>query len=130
MKLTSTKAANGRGLTRERQRRDRASTPTMRARYPGLAWLRIEFEFKDQGPFTPVPQATVLHPPASAYFVFPCPYQNCDGEFDLTAAVTALSQDEDSRRAGQTRCTGHRTGEAGRSACHLTLEYQLEVQRD
>ena len=130
MKFSSAKKQPvGRGLTRERQRRDRASTPTLRASYPGFEWLRVELEFRDTGAFSPVPQTTVFHPPASAYFVFPCPYQDCDGEIDLSSAVQELSRDGDTHRVGRCRCTGQRAGEAGRSACQLTLEYSLEVQR-
>lgn len=130
MKFSSAKPPNGRGATRERQRRDRASTPTLRARFPAFASLRIEFEFNDPGPFSPVPQATVLHPPASAYFVFPCPYQDCDGEFDLSSAVLELSRGDEGHLDGQLKCTGHRSAEAGRSPCQLTLDYSLEAQRE
>lgn len=90
----------------------------------------MEFDFRDPGPFAPVPQATVLHPPASAYFVFPCPYQDCDGEFDLAPAVLDLARGEGAHRDGEMKCTGQRSGEAGRSACQLTLEYSLEVERE
>jgi hypothetical protein len=130
MKFAYAGSAGGRGQMRERQRRDRLATPTLRARYPQFTTLRIDFSFADSGPFTPAPLSNVMHPPASAYFFFPCPYADCDGEFDLTAPVAELARDDDKHREGQIKCTGHRTGEAGRTPCKLTLEYSIEAIRD
>lgn len=129
MKFAYGKSASSRVQMRERQRRNRAVTPSLRVRFPQFASLRIDFEFSDHGPFTPAPMANVLHPPASAYFFFPCPYADCDGEFDLTVPVAELARDHDNRREGQICCTGHRTGDNGPAACRLTLEYLIEAQR-
>jgi hypothetical protein len=121
--------SSGRGQMRERHRRDRALTDTLRGRYPQLISLRLEFGFRDSGPFTPAPQSTVMHPPARAYFFFPCPYDDCDGEFDLTESVRLLVQDEDATRDGQLRCCGQRSGAKGKYTCTLTLEFSLEADR-
>ena len=130
MKFASAKAAAGRAGMRERQRRARAATPSLRERFPGIATLRIGFEFRDRGPFAPAPQLTVLHPPASAYLVFPCPYADCDGEFDVSAPVARLVADEDARCDGQLKCNGHRRVDSGQKACELTLEYSIEAERE
>jgi hypothetical protein len=114
---------------RERQRRTRAATPALRVRYPQLDALRLEFEFSDGGLFTPTPQVTVLHPPASAYFCFPCPFSDCSGEFDLNSAISGMLRDGQSDCAGQLRCQGHRSID-GKSAapCVLMLDYRIEAR--
>jgi hypothetical protein len=129
VKFVSTKTAGDRAATRERQRRARASTPALRLRFPEISSLRIGFTFRDRGPFAPAPQLTVLHPPANAYFVFACPYTDCDGEFDLSEAVAGLAREKDQRREGQLKCGGHRRVAVGLTDCALTLEYSIEAER-
>src|SRR5688572_10547268 len=93
MKLSSSrKNSTGRNALRERQRRDRALAPAMRVRYPQFAALRLECEFSDAAVLAPAPHVMVMHPPAPAFFLFPCPFADCDGEYDLTAAVADLAQ--------------------------------------
>lgn len=129
MKFAYSKARSGRSEMRERHRRDRARTPILRARFPQLGSLRLEFDFRDEGPFTPAPQVAVLHPPAPAYFVFPCPYSDCDGEFDLTTAIENMVGADQEHCDGLLRCAGHRRVEdiAG-APCALTLEFQVAVK--
>jgi hypothetical protein len=129
MKLAYASAANARVQMRERQRRDRLATPALRTRFPQFSSVRFDFEFSDSGPFTPAPLATVMHPPACAYFFFPCPYADCDGEFNLTAPVAELAKEDDAHRDGHLKCSGHRTGDKGRVPCQLTVEYHIEAQR-
>jgi hypothetical protein len=113
---------------RERQRRDRASAQLMRAAYPQFASLRLEFDFNqpDQESSTPAPHLLVMHPPSQAYFVFPCPYADCDGEFDLGSEVAALANSRQPHSIGCRKCSGHRVRDKlGRTSCQLTLEYTL-----
>lgn len=129
MKLAPVRLADRRNSMRERQRRDRMATQLMRDRYPQFASLRLDFEFSDSGPFTPAPQVTVLHPPARTYFFFPCPYADCDGEFDLTEPVAQLVRSGESRAEGQLTCCGERAREREkRSPCELRLEYEIVAQ--
>jgi hypothetical protein len=129
MKLSSSrKAATGRNALRERQRRDRALAPAMRVRYPQFAALRLECDFTDGGVSAPAPHVMVMHPPAPAFFLFPCPYADCDGEFDLTAAVAGLANDNGTQCDGQLKCAGHRTPDRnGRMPCLLTLDYSIHA---
>lgn len=130
MKFAGGRASDGRGQMRERQRRDRASTQTLRQRYPQFASLRLEFDFSDDTKFTPAPQVTVLHPPAAAYFIFPCPYSDCDGEFNLSPVVDEIANSGEVHDQGQMRCSGQRSGTSEeRVSCGLTLEFSLHVQR-
>ena len=90
MRFTS---ANSRNQLRERQRRDRATAQVMRALYPQFASLKLEFDFSEPDPdaSAPAPHLLVMHPPSQAYFVFPCPYADCDGEFDLGSVTNSFS---------------------------------------
>jgi hypothetical protein len=128
MKFAVASSANARGQMRERQRRDRAATATMKARYPQFGSLRLVFDFSGAGPFTPAPQVNVMHPPAKAYFVFPCPHADCDGEFDLTSPIDSLARDGAALGNGHLGCPGHRSVDRkGRAACGLSLDYKIEV---
>jgi hypothetical protein len=130
MRTPGARRSDWRGQMRERQRRDRLATQTMRVRYPRVSSLRLDFDFSDSGDFTPAPQVTVLHPPATAYFIFPCPYSDCDGEFNLAPVVDGLVSGELKFDEGQMQCCGHRTGVGEkRASCHLVLEYTVVVQR-
>jgi hypothetical protein len=130
MKYANARSGDGRGQMRERQRRDRAATQPLRVRFPQFTSLRLDFDFSDDGRFTPAPQVTVLHPPASAYFIFPCPYTDCDGEFNLEPVVNTLATAEQASDEGQLRCSGHRSGSGeNRAACQLILEYNIIAKR-
>ena len=121
MKFSS---ASGRNQLREKQRRDRATAQAMRNAYPQFASLRLEFDFSEPETSAPAPQVLVLHPPSQAYFVFSCPYADCDGEFDLTTEVAALARSGEPSCEGHQRCGGQRARDArGRMPCDLTLDY-------
>lgn len=93
--------------------------------------LRLDFDFSDGGDFTPAPQVTVMHPPATAYFIFPCPFSDCDGEFNLAPVVDGLATGDLRFDEGQLQCCGHRTGVGEKRAqCGLVLEYTLHAQLD
>ena len=122
-------SANSRTQLRERQRRDRATSQLMRVMYPKLESLRLDFHFSESDPdlSAPAPQLLVMHPPTQAYFVFPCPYADCDGEFDLTAAVAALARSQEPHSHGTAKCGGQRVRDKnGRTPCQLMLEYTIE----
>jgi len=89
---------------------------------------RLDFAFNDETSQPPAPQAVVLHPPARAYFVYPCPYASCNGEFDLAASVAEIADSKKTSAAGHIRCTGERTrGRQGKSSCDLHIEYSIAV---
>lgn len=111
-------------------RRDRAAAPALRALIPSLAQLQFELRFEGVTGIVPVPQTHVLHPPAQAYFVFPCPYADCDGQFDLSAAVTAALAAPSLRAEGVSECAGLRAGnDASRRPCRLHLRYAVMATR-
>jgi len=121
-------SAQGRNLLRERQRRDRATSKPMRVSYPQFASLKLHFEFREADPdvVAPVPHLLFMHPPSHAYFLFPCPHADCDGEFDLTSAVADLARSHESSCDGRQVCGGQRVRDKnGRGPCQLALKYTI-----
>ena len=92
MKFTTVGPEGARNLLREKQRRNRMAAQELRVQFPQFASIRLDFEFSDETSQPPAPQSVVLHPPARAYFVYPCPYASCNGEFDLAAPVADIAE--------------------------------------
>jgi hypothetical protein len=94
--------------------------------FPVVEQLRFELSFEGGGAATPVPQSHFLHPPARAYFTFPCPYSDCDGRFELTAAVHAAVEDPAHRIEGVLECAGSRVSDfRSKPHCQLRLCFTL-----
>jgi len=107
-------------------RRDRATAQVLRAAFPTVQQLRIELRFEGPGSSAPTPQSHVLYPPARAFFEYPCPYSDCDGQFDLDGAVKAALADVTHRAQGVLECRGSRAGDhASRHPCLLRLVYEV-----
>lgn len=119
----------------ERLRRDRIAAQPLRRVYPRMAQLRLEFSFDDGSALPPASQLHTLHPPAAAFFRFPCPFADCDGQFDLTAEVAEAAglkaPREVTRRfecqgvRARDRLTGHRCGL--KLECTITPEYLQDI---
>jgi hypothetical protein len=129
MKLTSRKRVASSDLRRDQRQVDRNRAPPMRSVFPQVEQLRIELNFKDRDAMPPSPQAFTLFPAAPAFFRFACPCAQCDGEFDLTAAVSGLVA-EDSRpgrtAAARLSCQGVRARERADShPCPIEVKYAL-----
>ncbi len=107
-------------------RRDQEAAPKLRAMFPAVEQLCFELSFEGAGATTPVPQSRILHPPARAYFSFPCPDADCDGRFELTAAVHAAVEDPSHRVDGVLECVGSRASDfASKPRCQLRLHFTL-----
>jgi hypothetical protein len=122
-------AARSPGITRlertERLRRDRAAALALRVAFPAVQQLRLELKFESSAN-TPAAQSHVLHPPARAFFEFPCPYADCDGQFDLNSAVNAALADPAHRAGGVLVCSGARARDhASKQPCQLHLIYTV-----
>jgi len=105
-------------------RRDREAAPRLRAMFPAVGQLRFELSFEGGAVSTPVPQSHVLHPPARAYFSFRCPYADCNGQFELTAAVRAAVEGPSHRVEGVLECAGSRASElASKLPCRLRIHF-------
>lgn len=129
MKLSASSPAALRQERAERLRRERAATLTLREAFPAVQQLRLELNFEGGAPNVPAAQSHVLHPPAQAFFAFPCPHADCDGQFDLTTAANAVLTHEAATEAeGTLQCSGQRLDRrASRIPCDLHLHYRLSV---
>jgi hypothetical protein len=127
MKLTTVGPEGARNLLREKQRKNRLAAKELRVQYPQFATIRVDLKFDDEASQPPAPQSIVLHPPARAYFVYPCPYASCTGEIDLAANVDHIAEQGKARTAGHTQCKGERHGRLGKAPCDLHIEYSIAV---
>ncbi|MBS0378126.1 MAG: hypothetical protein JSS29_06555 [Proteobacteria bacterium] len=122
-----TPAAKREGL-RERMRRSRAAAPALREAFPVVQQLRLDFLFQGSGPSTPAMQSHTLHAAARAFFAFPCPYADCDGEFDLNGAVRSALAHASHQATGEIECSGKRSARHGVIApCRLRLDYAVSA---
>jgi hypothetical protein len=125
MRLAPRSAADTRQQRAERLRRERAAAAALRVALPAVQMLHLELKFEGCAN-APTPQSHLLHPPARAFFVYPCPYGDCDGQFDLNSAVHAALADPAHCTEGMLECSGARTGErASRHPCQLHLNYTV-----
>jgi hypothetical protein len=124
MKLALVSPAAERQERRERLRRDRAAALALRDVFPEVQQLRLELLFQGSTSTTPAMQSHTLHAAARAFFKFPCPYADCDGYFDLSAAIKAALADPAHRATGALGCSGTRAVRVGaKELCQLRLDY-------
>lgn|SRR5579863_2917967 len=124
----------GVGLARREQMlRERMQTPPLRTVFPDVGTVRIELVFDDLNAHRPSPQQHTLFPAAAAFFRFVCPCTDCDGDFDLKPAVTALVKNVTWRKqdnissTGKLSCDGVRIRDraADHKACSIQLSFKL-----
>ena len=126
MKLAMLSPAAARLERKDRLRRDRANALTVRAAFPDLQQLRLELMFASTHATTPASQSHVLHPPALAFFEFPCPFADCDGRFDLSSAVKSALADATHQAEGTLGCSGQRAVNPGaKQSCQLRVSYTV-----
>jgi hypothetical protein len=110
----------------EQYRRNRASAQVLRAAFPTVQQLRIELKFAGPTATAPTAQSHLLFPPARAFFAFPCPYADCDGQFDLGNAVKSALADATRAADGVLECGGLRARDhALKQPCRLQLLYEV-----
>lgn len=127
MKFSTVGPEGARNLLREKQRKQRMAAKELRVRFPHIPSLRLDFVFTDAESQSPAPQSVVLHPPARAYFVYPCPYASCTGELDLAANVDDIAEHGKAHASGHARCNGERQGRTGKTSCDLHIEYSIAI---
>ena len=126
MRLNAQKSAAGPEGRAERLRRSRASALALRAAYPNVQQLRLELSFEGASSRAPAAQSHLLYPPARAFFEFPCPHADCDGEFDLTAVVQRTVADKAHASQGTIVCSGSRAFDhRSKQPCGLHLNYSV-----
>jgi hypothetical protein len=128
VRLTVLSTAAARQARADLLRRDRAAAAPIRVAFPGVQQVRLDLTFESATAITPAAQSHVLHPPARAFFAYPCPYADCDGQFDLTDAARAALADPAHRTDGVLACGGARSSDrASKQPCVLRLFYAVTV---
>jgi hypothetical protein len=113
----------------DRLRRIRSAAQVLRIAFPTVQHIQLELKFETPNRLTPASQSHQLHPPARAFFEFPCPYADCGGSFDLTAAVNAALADQARHSEGVLACEGLRPlSYATRQLCGLRLIYTVDAK--
>ncbi len=132
MRIAARKHSNDNVPRRERLKIEHLRAPAVSQCFPGVQQLRIELVFSDPEASAPPPspQLHTLFIAAPAFFRFSCPCADCDGEFDLTDAVTTLVAGLERRKqraSGQQACHGVRfRGHGGHQIdCSMQLTFQL-----
>jgi len=111
----------------------------IRSAYPTIVTLRLELHFEGSEARVPA-DSSACHAPTgrAAFFEFPCPYADCDGQFNLSDAVgAALSSGEEIGGGAAWACWsawvfGPRTKPAGSRASlhlHYTITPEYPVRR-
>jgi len=113
---------------REELRKARAAAPTLRVVCPEAAVVRVELSFQAESLMAQGGQAFSIYPAAKAHFVYPCPFGDCDGAYDLNEVVIGSLQAGKRKTRGTLTCTGHRSrnGKSG-SPCELVASYSITV---
>jgi hypothetical protein len=117
-------------LRRQRWLRDRTAARTLRSAFPGVERIRVDLTFRDTAAVAPGAQSHAVHPAARAFFEFLCPHADCDGTFDLTAAVNSVmtaSPGSDERSLRSKSSVYHRR--AVPRAIQLTRQLSLVAAR-
>lgn len=113
----------------EQSLRARAASETVRDAFPTVEHIRLALTFVEATDPAPAPQTFVLHPPARAYFEFPCPWSDCDGHIDLAAATRDAIRHHRTHLDGTFVCPGQRArGRIPGQPCELRIDYSLRVQ--
>jgi hypothetical protein len=112
----------------DRLRRIRSAAQVLRIAFPTVQHIHLGLKFESVGRLTPASQSHQLHPPARAFFEFPCPYADCGGSFDLSAAVNVALADLARHSEGVLNCEGLRPlSYATRQLCGLRLIYTVDA---
>jgi hypothetical protein len=133
--MPSRKAASASEQRRNDFQADRARTAAVRDVFPQVGLISIDLDFTDVQRHAPSPQRHSLYPGAVAFFRFSCPCADCDGDFDLTAAVTDLVKVAAAGKRGAGRgtsggsvCQGVLWRDSERSTpCRMHLNFRLGV---
>jgi len=102
--------------------------PHIKDRYPQLASLTLDMSFKEPGwGGDPPPQQRAYGPDNKAFFEMECPHRECvAGGFDLSAAVSEVVTNGETRAAGKLVCQGWQDREhINKDQCHLQMNYRI-----
>jgi hypothetical protein len=129
LKLASRKIASPVEQRRDQRQHDRERAPSLRQLFPQLGLIRLELTFADATRPAPSSQTHTYYAAARAFFRFACPCYDCDGEFDMSAAVRELAAAAGPRLRqvrGTLHCQGIRARDRASGArCPIELQYDI-----
>lgn len=107
----------------------RAAAVKLDAVRPGLESVDVELRFEPVDGLAHADQLFSLFPAAKAYFVYPCPFGDCDGLYDLQSRVLTALEGKKSSASDSLKCTGARirNGVPG-SACELQMSFTIQAR--
>ena len=113
-------------LHRQRWLRDRAAARTLRSAFPDVERIRVDLMFRETAVLSPGAQSHAVYPAARAFFEFLCPHADCDGTFDLTAAVCSVMTDASAQAEGVLDCKGTRPRPGmTKGPCGVSVRYTI-----
>ncbi len=106
--------------------KSRAASDKLSEVCPDVARVNVELEFESQALLAHARQSFSLFPAAKAHFVYPCPFGDCDGVYDLQSVALATLKGHSASSSGSLKCTGNRTrdGLVG-VPCGLEVSYSI-----
>ena len=129
MRMPSRKKESVFQQRREQLRKDRLAAQTLRSAFPAVELVRVELKFCETAPLTPASQSHVVHPPARAFFEYPCPFADCDGSFNLRAMAADAVANTTLSTEGVLECSGVRARDKlQKQPCGLRVNYKVSAQ--
>jgi hypothetical protein len=115
-----------RELRRERLDKARKAASPLGRVYPQVQKIRLELAFADNIARPPAAQSLLFYPPARAFFQFPCPHADCNGQLDLDEIVTRAIDSATRDIQGELVCAGIRPERGATSrTCELRVLYHV-----
>lgn len=128
MKLARRKKASSAELRLDQLRQARIDAPTLRQFLPEAAQVWVELAFDADARLAQPARVFTIYPAAQAYFVYACPFGDCDGTYDLNEPVFAMLRAHSCQSSGALQCVGHKSRLAAPGPqCGLGMAYAVGV---
>jgi hypothetical protein len=131
MKLVRRRKATSADIRLDQLRQARVDAPTLRQLLPNAAQVWVELAFDADVRLAQAARVFTIYPAAQAYFVYSCPFGDCDGMFDLNEPVFAMLRAHTCQARGVLHCVGRKARRADPGPqCGLGMAYAVGVSYD
>ena len=128
MRLVRRRKATSAEIRLDQLRLARVGAPTLRELLPNAAQVWVELAFDADVRLAQAARVFTIFPAAQAYFVYACPFGDCDGMFDLNEPVFAMLRAHSCQTTGALHCGGHKSRRADPGPpCGLGMSYAVAV---